>query len=177
MGLKGAQRRFCVMAGFSAVLAAMFYIFLYAPQWEELQTKEAEASELRRVMAEAAAFRKNHPDPAKEQSRAEVRKRLVTGLLPPRLEQGAFLTETEKRAAAVGVKLLGVLPGDGAEMGGVVRAPVRLSVRGEFFSLLDFLYSLEQRGRFVKIDAVRGKTDDVGVFTGTVELWIYARSL
>ena len=57
-----------------------------------------------------------------------------------------------------------------------MRAPVRLSVRGDYFSLLDFLYSLEQRGRFVKIDAVRGKTDNGGVFTGTVDLHIYARS-
>ena len=177
MGLKGAQRRFCVMAGFSAVLAAAFYVFLYAPQREELQTKEAEAVELRRVVAEAEAFRKDHPDPAKEKGKAEARNRLVAGLLPPRLEQGAFLMEAEKRAAAAGIKLAGVLPGDGADAGGAVRAPVRLSVSGEFFSLLDFLYSLEQRGRFVKIDAVRGKTDDFGVFTGTVDLWIYARSL
>ncbi len=57
-----------------------------------------------------------------------------------------------------------------------MRAPIRLSVRGDYFSLLDFLYSLEQRGCFVKIDAVQGKTGDGGVFTGTVELWIDARA-
>ena len=176
MSSREARKRFCGMTVFSAILGAAFYFFLYAPQWEELQTKEAEAAEIRRVMAETAAFRKSHPDPVKEQGKSEARNHLVESLLPRRLEQGAFLMEAEKRAAAVGIKLLGAVPGDGAETGGVVRAPIRLSVRGDYFSLLDFIYSLEQRGRFVKIDAVRGKTDNGGVFTGTVDLHIYARS-
>ena len=177
MNPQQARSRFFLMIALSACLGAAFYFFLHLPQHAELRAKEAEAFRIRQELAATDAFRRGHPEPAKEEKKVETRRRLVEVKLPPRLDRGAFLLETERRAAESGLQLLGVVPGDGSDAGGLAKAPVRLSVRGDFFSLLDFLYSLEQRGRFVKIDAVRGKTDNGGVFAGTVELWIYAREL
>ncbi len=93
------------------------------------------------------------------------------------MEESSFLLEAERRAAETGVSLLGVAPGDAGMADGYARASIRLSVRGDYFALLDYLYALEQRGRFAKIDAVRGQVDDGGVFTGVIELWIYARAM
>lgn len=176
MNPKRARRRFGLMAGLSVILGIAFFMFLYLPQSDELRAKEAEAFRIRKELAETAAFRRSHPDSAEEEKTVAARRRLFEEKLPARLDQGAFLLEAERRAAETGVRLLGVVPGDGSETGGWAKAPVRLAVSGDYFSLLDFLYSIEQRGRFVKIDAVRGKNDG-GVFTGTVELWIYARAL
>ena len=177
MNPKQARSRFFLMTALSAFLGAAFYFFLHLPQHAELHAKEAEAFRLRQELAAADAFRRGHPEPAKEEKTVETRRRLLEVKLPPRLDGGAFMLEAERRAAESGVQLLGVVPGDGRDAGGLAKAPVRLSVRGDFFSLIDFLYALEQRGRFVKIDAMRGKVDDGGVFAGTVELWIYARAI
>ena len=166
MGAKQARLRFCVMAVLAAVLGASFYLLSYEPQRNALRAKESEAVSLRREIESAAAFRRA----------AAERKRYLDAMLPARLEAGAFLAVAEKRAAESGVALLGVVPEEPGTAGGFAAEKLRFSVRGDYFALLDFLYALEQRGRFVKIDAVRGKTED-GVFNGTIELWIYARAI
>jgi len=176
MGAKQARLRFCVMAVLAAVLGASFYLLSYEPQRNALRAKESEAVSLRREIESAAAFRRAHPDPAKEAKSAAERKRYLDAMLPARLEAGAFLAGAEKRAAESGVTLLGVVPEEPGTAGGFAAEKLRFSVRGDYFALMDFLYALEQRGRFVKIDAVRGKTED-GIFNGTIELWIYARAI
>ena len=176
MQSRQARKRFVLSAFFSVALAVSFYEFFYLPQRAELSAKQGEAVRLRREIAEASSFRRAHPSPEQETKSLGARTRFVDAMIPTRLDEGAFLAETEKKAAAAGVALLGVAPGDGEEADGFVQKKIRLSVRGEYFALLDFLYAMEQQGRFVKIDAVRGKTDEGGVFMGTVELWIYARS-
>ena len=174
MKAKQARMRFLGMVALASAAGALFYLLSYAPQCDALRAKEAEAVSLRREVEEATAFRRSHPDPAKEAKSAAERKRAVERLLPARLETGAFLAETEKRAAESGVALLGVAPGDLEKTGGFATEKLRLSVRGDYFALLDFLYALEQQGRFVNVDATRGKVDG-GVFTGTIELRLYAR--
>ncbi|MBP3691252.1 MAG: hypothetical protein J6I74_07995 [Schwartzia sp.] len=176
MRAKQARLRFFGMAALAAVLGVSFYLLSYEPQSDALREKEAEAVSLRRAIAEAAAFRRSHPDPAKEAKKLAERKRAVERLLPTRLDAGAFLLEAEKRAAESGVTLLGVAPGDAGMTGGFAAEKLRLSVRGDYFELLDYLYALEQQGRFVKIDAMHGKVEE-GVFKGDIELWIYARAL
>ncbi len=176
MRSKQARKRFFLLTVVSAVIAASFYGLLYLPQRAELSAKQEETSRLRQEIAEASAFRRAHPSPEKDARSAEARTRLVGAMIPEAMDEGAFLAETEKKAAAAGISFLGVAPGDTVKMDGFAGKKLKLSVRGDYFALLDFLYALEQQGRFVKIDAVRGKTDDGGVFTGTVELWIYARS-
>lgn len=176
MKAREARLRFFGMAALAAALGASFYLLACAPQSDALREKEEEASALRREIETAAAFRRAHPDPAKEAKAAAERKRAVEKMLPARLDTGAFLAEAEKRAAASGVMLLGVAPGDPGTSGGFATEKLRLSVRGDYFAMLDFLYALEQQGRFVKIEAVRGNVEG-GVFKGEIELWIYARAL
>ena len=176
MRAKQARLRFFGMAALAAVLGVSFYLLSYEPQSDALREKEAEAVSLRRAIGEAAAFRRSHPDPAKETKKLAERKRAVERMLPARLDAGAFLLEAEKRAAESGVTLLGVAPGDAGMTGGFATEKMRFSVRGDYFELLDYLYALEQQGRFVKIDAMHGKVED-GVFKGDIELWIYARAL
>ena len=171
-----ARLRFFGMAALAAAMGASFFLLSYAPQSDALREKEAEASALQREIETAASFRRSHPDPANEAKAAAERKRAVEKMLPARLDAGAFLLEAEKRAAESGVTLLGVAPGDAGTSGGFAAEKLRLSVRGNYFELLDYLYALEQQGRFVKIDAMRGNVED-GVFKGDIELWIYARAL
>ncbi len=176
MRAKQAKRHFCAMAVFAAVLGMAFYFLSYVPQRDALSAKEAETASLRRELEEAAKFRRSHPDPAKEAKMVGERKRAVDAMIPARLEAGAFLAETEKKAAASGVVLLGVAPGDAGMADGFATEMLRISVRGDYFALLDFLYVLEQQGRFVKINAMRGAAEG-GDFTGEIELWIYARAI
>ncbi|MBQ8699064.1 MAG: type 4a pilus biogenesis protein PilO [Schwartzia sp.] len=176
MGARRAQRRFFVMAVLSALFGVSFYFLSYAPQHDALRAKEAEAASLRRELGEWAAFRRAHPDPVKEATAVGERKNVVDAMLPERLETGTFLAEAEKRAASTGIVLLGASPGNPKMTDGLAMEKMRISVRGDYFALLDFLYALEQQGRFVKIDTMRGTVED-GVFKGDLELWIYARSI
>lgn len=176
MKARQARLRFFGMTALAVISGALFYLLSYAPQSEALCAKEAEAVSLRKEIGEAANFRRSHPDPAKEAKSAAERKRALDIMIPANLDAGAFLMEAEKRAAESGVTLLGVAPGDTGTTGGFATEKLRLSVRGDYFELLDYLYALEQQGRFVKIDAMRGKVEE-GVFKGEIELWIYARAL
>lgn len=176
MKAREARLRFFGTAALAAAMGASFYLLSYVPQSDALREKEAEAVSLRREIEEAAAFRRAHPDPAKETKAAAERKRAVDKLLPARLDAGAFLAETEKRATESGIMLLGGAPEEPGLTGDFASEKLRLSVRGDYFAMLDFLYALEQRGRFVKIDAMRGNVED-GAFKGEIELWIYARAL
>ncbi len=176
MRTKRAQRYFFAMAFLTAVLSVGFYFLLYLPQQAELCEKEAEAASLGQEIEEVKAFRRVHSDPVGEAKDFGRRQQIADGMIPPRLELGAFLTETEKYASSTGTALLGALPGTPETWEGFAREKVRFTVRGDYFALLDFLYLLEQSGRFVKIEAVRGKSDNVGVFTGTIDLWIYAKA-
>ena len=176
MNARQARLRFFGMAALAAALGASFYLLSYAPQRDALREKEAEAVMLRQKIGEAAAFRRSHPDPAKEAKSAAERKRAIDAMIPARLDAGNFVAEAEKRAAKSGVALLGVVPGEPGTTGGFAAEKLRLSVRGDYFALMDFLYTMEQRGRFVKIDAMRGKVED-GAFKGEIELWIYARAI
>ncbi len=175
MQSRQARKRCLLLALCSAVFAAAFYGLIYLPQCDELSAKQAEATRLQREIAEASAFRRAHPSPEEDVKRLGERSRMARAMIPERLEEGVFFTEAEKYAAETGISLLGVASGEAAMAEGYTRKQLKLTVRGEYFALLDFLYALEQRGRFVKIDAVRGKTEN-GDFTGTVELWIYAQS-
>ena len=176
MKARHARLHFCGMAALAAVFGALFYLLSYAPQSEALREKEAEAISLRKAIGEAAAFRRSHPDPAKAAKSAAERKRALDTMLPARLEAGTFFAAAEKHAVESGVALLGVTPGEPGTTSSFATEKLRLSVRGDYFALMDFLYALEQQGRFVKIDAMRGKVED-GTFKGEIELWIYARAI
>lgn len=176
MKARQAKLRFFGMTALAVIFGALFYLLSYAPQSEALRAKEAEAVALRKEIGEAANFRRSHPEPEKEAKSAAERKRALDIMIPARLDAGAFLVATEKNAAESGVTLLGVAPGEPGTADGFAAEKLRLSVRGDYFALMDFLYMLEQRGRFVKIDAMRGKVED-GAFKGEIELWIYARAI
>ena len=174
MRAETARRRFFLMAVLATAIGALSYVLVLVPQQEALGSKSEEIRSLRREAEAAAGFRISHPNPAQEAKMSAERKRALDALLPVKLDAGTFLAETEKQAAASGIALLGAAPEDAETTGGFATERLRLSVRGDFFALLDFLYVLEQQGRFVKIDAIRGTIED-GVLTGTLELRIYAR--
>ena len=171
------QRAFCLMAAASVLLVAVFYAFVWLPQRAELREKEAALSALRQEIEGLAAFRRAHPKPTIEAETLDARETLAETMLPRQMDAGGFFAETERRAKESGLELRGLAPEEPALSDGLARQRVKLSVRGGYFALLDFIFTLEQRGRFVKIDALSGEVDDAGVFTGTLALWIYARTL
>ncbi len=182
------------MAALSALFAAAFYAFVYAPQRAALRETEAEALALRRDMARVEAFLRAHERGPEELAALADRADRARAMLPETLETARFAMETARYAAEAGLTLEGVAPEaadaprppDGADAsftggyssernGGPARQRLRISVRGDYFALLDFLFLLEQGGRFARVEAVRGRVDDAGVFQGTLEVWIYAR--
>ena len=169
------QTAFCLLAAASVLLGLAFYAFVWLPQRAELREKEAAALELRREIERIAAFRRANPQPKDETEALLARETLLETMLPSRMDESGFFAETERRAKDAGLELRGIAPEQPALSDGLAREKVRLSVRGEYFALLDFIFALEQRGRFVKIDTLSGDVDDAGVFTGTLTLWIYAR--
>lgn len=171
------QTAFCLMALVSILLGLAFYTFVYLPQRAELREKESAASELRREIEQVAAFQRSHPKPKVEAEAIFARETLLETMLPRRMDAGGFLAETERRAKEAALDLRGVSPETPVLSDGFARQRVTLSVRGDYFALLDFIFALEQQGRFVKIDALSGDVNDAGVFSGTLALWIYAREL
>ena len=177
MRLKRARIRFLIIVVLSVALGVSFRGFIYEPQCERLMDMKNEISSLRQNLAKIESFRQKHPDTAAEMQELAKRIEFLKKLLPENLSAGAFLLKIDSYAKAADITLSGFTSGAPEIVDGIARERIRLTVKGDYFALLDFVYALEQGGRFVILNAVRGTAGDDGIFTGTIDISIFANKI
>lgn len=95
--------------------------------------------------------------------------------LPCQLETGKFLAELQQLAAAKGVVLSAAAPGTVESKAGCRQLPLRVTIAGDYFSLLDFLQGLEELERFSSVDKMELHSEE-GRLSCQLLIHIYGRS-
>lgn len=175
--MRQGRKFFLAALVFVSAASTIFYQFVWTSRMSELAVIHEKTSELSRDASEAKDFLRLHPD--LEKYRSSMRKRIDHSgrLLPEKISTENFLDEIEAFSRRAGVSLTGIVPLPAEKSEGLALQRVKISVRGTYFELLDFLYVLEQGGRFTSVEEVRGRADDDGIFSGEIDAVIYAKGL
>ena len=109
---------------------------------------EEEQAALERLQAE-------HPDVEKYQMEVEKELKHVGALLPDDMETAVFLQEMKTAADRTGMVLCELAPEEAAEENGLLAMPVRVTLQGDYFSLVRFLRVVQNGSRLMQV-AARG---------------------
>lgn len=140
-------------AGVGALVLLGFWLFVYQPRADTLDTVEAEAEQLtaqqqtvRRHIARLEAI-------AGEEERVRADLRTARELIPEEAQQSALLAQLQDAADAAGVNLEGVTLGEPARVQGapapdepgalLAELSVTLALEGDFFALVELLRQVE----------------------------------
>ena len=170
---RGVQKLVTVFFIF-AVLAAGFIFYLYPKQKEETASAERELELLKQQKKQLERFASLHKNAADDVKRMGKQEKIVSGLLPKQMDSASFLTSLQQWSWKSGVKIKKILPGDEKSFEAYKEQQIVVSASGTYFEWLDFLYLLEQDGRFTDIREMQGKTDKYGQFDGTVMVYIFS---
>lgn len=99
---------------------------------------------------------------------------MFASLLPRSMNTGTFLTELQSQSRKSGVRLLKVVPGEEKAYESYKEQWVAVTAKGTYFEWLDFLYLLENDGRFLDIREMKGQSDSAGVYEGVIKVYIFS---
>ncbi len=136
---------------------------VYQPMQGQIDKKRESYISLYEERIKVQNFMNGHLDLEKSGEEQKKRRTSLEKLLPDRMEQGTFISDLERRAIADHLVLLEVKPGEVEKMdGGVLSLPISIRLRGDYFSLVDFMEQMEdvrQTGRFTEIHKIDVKAE------------------
>lgn len=164
------------------VFTAGWWAFFHTPLRASEARWQAEGEKAHAQLIEVQNYKNGMANGAarqKEQKEKKRRHAFLADALPDGLEQGAFLGGLERLALACHLELAGVKPAEALERpDGLMELPVTVTVRGDYFSLLDFLQGLDAQkagGRFVLVRGLSVRAgDDGGPLSATLQLSVFA---
>ena len=134
--------------GFAAASCLLLALWA-AMMWQGaggVQELEEQAA-LERLQAE-------HPDVEKYQMEVEKELKHVGALLPDDMETAVFLQEMKAAADRTGMVLCELAPEEAAEENGLLAMPVRVTLQGDYFSLVRFLRVVQNGSRLMQVAAM-----------------------
>ncbi len=132
--------------------ALFFWRFVLLPQEEEIARLENLCREAEERNRRITVFSGQHPDAERYLQELEQRQNAVLNLLPEQTEVAVFMLELERLAEESKVRLSHVKPEMPLNKKGYLDIALEVQVRGDYFSLLDFLRRVEGANRFTAID-------------------------
>lgn len=121
---------------------------IFAPQEKRLADLTLQLQQEKHKVAVVESFILSNPDMEKHQIELQQALQRAETALPDSMEVSFFLSQIERNAREVGVKLTSVKPGTATERAGYRELPVEVSVEGTFFATMSFLKKLEDGARF-----------------------------
>lgn len=157
-----------------AALTALFTFFLYPKQEEEIAAADRELNMLLQQKKQLERFAAAHEHASEDFKRLEKQEKTVEKLLPKHIDSADFLTSLQQWSRKSGIKIEKILPGEEKTYEAYREQQIMVTGKGTYFEWLDFLYLLEQDGRFIDIREMHGKADKTGVFEATIAVCIFA---
>ena len=170
---RGMKKLLAALVIFVAV-TAVFMLFLYPRQQEEIAAAGRELNMLRQQKKQLERFAAAHEHAAEDVKKLEKQEKTAEKLLPKQLDSADFLTSLQQWSRKSGIKVEKILPGEEKTYEAYREQQIMVTGKGTYFEWLDFLYLLEQDGRFIDIREMHGKADDTGVFEATIAVCIFA---
>ena len=169
-GMKKLVAALCI----AAAAMAVFILFLYPGQEEEIASAERELNMLKQQKKQLERFAAAHAHAADDVRRLEKQEKTADKLLPKQINSAEFLTSLQQWSRKSGIKIEKILPGEEKTYEAYREQQIVVTGKGTYFEWLDFLYLMEQDGRFIDIREVHGKADKTGVFEAVVTVFIFA---
>lgn len=143
---------------FSLTIAFAFLVHL--PLMEEVEEIRRETGLVSQEVISIENFTNKHvnlkeyaEDIGKQHERAEK-------ALPSELEQSAVIGMLQRNALRHQIRLVSVSPGQIKKESRLMVLPIQIKLNCDYFQLLDFLQSLQEEERFMKLDQLCVRTID-----------------
>ena len=120
----------------------------------ELEEQELHLHRLQEEQAARERLQAEHPDVEKYQMEVEKELKHVGALLPDDMETAVFLQEMKAAADRTGMVLCELAPEEAAEENGLLAMPVRVTLQGDYFSLVRFLRVVQNGSRLMQVAAM-----------------------
>lgn len=150
-------RRAIVVAGVgAAILAALLVVFLVLPKLTEVSTAEQELEEAKAqqttLSSRLAALRQARDEAPQNQAAIQ----LVERQLPPTADLSGMILLLRNAATSSGVQVLSLTPAAPATSDDGTFSSISVSATGEgsYFSIVDYLYSIETLPRAATVESV-----------------------
>ena len=143
-------------AAASCLLLALWAAMMWqgAGVVQELEEQEQSLHQVQEEYAALERLQAEHPDVEKYQMEVEKELKHVGALLPDDMETAVFLQEMKAAADRTGMVLCELAPEEAAEENGLLAMPVRVTLQGDYFSLVRFLRALQNGSRFMQVVAM-----------------------
>ena len=120
----------------------------------ELEEQQLQLHRLQEEQAALERLQAEHPDVEKYQMEVEKELKHVGALLPDDMETAVFLQEMKAAADRTGMVLCELAPEEAAEENGLLAMPVRVTLQGDYFSLVRFLRVVQNGSRLMQVAAM-----------------------
>ena len=143
-------------AAASCLLLLLWAVMLWqgAGALGELEEQELQLHRLQEEQAALERLQAEHPDVEKYQMEVEKELKHVGALLPDDMETAVFLQEMKAAADRTGMVLCELAPEEAAEENGLLAMPVRVTLQGDYFSLVRFLRVVQNGSRLMQVAAM-----------------------
>lgn len=174
MKMTRGERKISAAAAAVLLACVLFGGFLYPYQQERTAEVQREVQLLRHKKEQLDSFAFSHADTSGDKSGSIREEKMFASLLPRSMNTGTFLTELQSQSRKSGVRLLKVVPGEEKAYESYKEQWVAVTAKGTYFEWLDFLYLLENDGRFLDIREMKGQSDSAGVYEGVIKVYIFS---
>ena len=143
-------------AAASCLLLALWAAMMWqgAGAVQELEEQEQSLHQMQEEYAALERLQEEHPDVEKYQLEVEMEKKRVAALLPDEMQTGVFLQELKAASDRTGMVLCELAPEEAAEENGLLAMPVRVTLQGDYFSLVRFLRVVQNGSRLMQVVAM-----------------------
>jgi type IV pilus assembly protein PilO len=144
----------CLVLVVIVVLSIGFIYFVYKPQQMEIQFKKVVLEDEKAKIIGIENFINEHRDMKAYIEKINEKEIVVDEKLPEKENLSKFLSEAQTSAVQNKLNIKGIKPESIRQQPGFIEIPISISLRGTYFQLIDFLQSIENAKRFVRVKNV-----------------------
>ncbi len=153
MNLKLSARDKLIAIGLAViVLFALSIVFLFRPQFTRISSIQAEQKVEAGKLEEAKLKLERLDAIRQEAAQIEAQRIALSRRMPPDAEIPSLIIDLQKTANAADLDLISISIDEASEQSGFEEIGLSLSGTGSFYTIVDFLYRLEEMTREVVLD-------------------------
>lgn len=160
-----------VLFFFLGIIVFIFHVWL--PQQAEIHSLEKALSETEKKIAAVETFAGQNSDSQKLKDQFRQKLLLTEQLLPDNMSMGEFLVELERTAEASKVQIGQVQPAQAIQRNGYQETLITMTVRGDYFMVLDFLRRIEGGKRFLALSSISLQSKSGDFLEGKLTVLVY----
>lgn len=142
------KQKAVLFAAVALVLVVVFYFTVLTEQRNYINQLNNEAELQKQRLRIIEKFVLEHPDSDRYMAELDQKITAADQLLPDQPDIGGFLAQLDQTAAASGVKLNQIKPGQALNKAGYREFPIEIIIRGSYADTMTFLTNLESIPRF-----------------------------